>query len=478
MRFHSKSWSNNLKINNEKCFWGIFAELDENRKPKRIHKSFDLYGSISKDKIRLTKHDEIFLDVANNSKGRILELGFDVGFVSAGKANDNVNIEVLDFSDYLNTSATDSKCLNGRFVHDLQDIFKKGQLSAACESATFDHILMPNFSFSRFPNKEIRMELFSFILSKMDNETQLVFNIISEFDGSLTNNVHSSNLKFPDREINLKSGWSYNSKEKKLNENIFWHVSKADKNGEFFISTRDYWIFDLNHIENELVDAGLTILKKQTNLDQDIGILSHKLYCKKREKENYNLWHPHLPLNLIKDNILVLESGQGLVVKDTNNKQYYDMSGGLWSVQCGLGNTKIIDAINKQLKTLSYATLFAARGNQPSIELSRRLIDIAPPLINNVYLTNSGSESVELSLKLARLYNEFRGATGKKGIAYLDKSYHGTFFGSMGVSGLFLNKEALSPQLPGLFSIKTPHPDDCPNDLNYLDFSIQCAQEL
>lgn len=197
-----------------------------------------------------------------------------------------------------------------------------------------------------------------------------------------------------------------------------------------------------------------------------------------RKRLSYPLWHPYIPMNDIEKHVTMLVEGKGCRVRDQRGKEYIDASGGLWSVQCGLGHTDIIDAITAQLRRLSYGTLFDARSNELSLELARELVAMAPAPLQWAYLTGSGSEAVELSIKVARLHFALRGKREKKGIVYLDRSYHGTFFGSMGVSALLDQKEEFAPLLPGLFPIPAPTPDRHAPGVSYVDFAVNCARRL
>jgi adenosylmethionine-8-amino-7-oxononanoate aminotransferase len=213
--------------------------------------------------------------------------------------------------------------------------------------------------------------------------------------------------------------------------------------------------------------------------------MSHAPVAQKTEGEEskdrspvaYPLWHPHVPLNAMEARVTTLVEGKGCKVKDNRGKEYIDASGGLWNIACGLGNAEINQAISDQLERLAYGTLFAWRGNEPALELAKELAAMAPSPLQWVYLTGSGSESVELSIKIARLYSQLRGKAEDKEIVYLDESYHGTFFGSMSVSGLSQQKE-VGPLLPGVSSISTPNPDRCPPGMSYVDFALSCAKEL
>ena len=193
---------------------------------------------------------------------------------------------------------------------------------------------------------------------------------------------------------------------------------------------------------------------------------------------HYPLWHPYSAMDVTGSPVVTLVKGHGCTVHDAEGHRYLDATAGLWSVHCGLGDPDIIAAITEQLQTLSYATLFDDRGNLPALTLARRLVEMAPSPLEWVYLTGSGSESVELAIKLARLVRTLRGDRQKREIVYVDRSYHGTFFGSMGVSALVDHKRDFSPLLPGLTAIAAPDPARCAPGTSDEAHALACASEL
>jgi putrescine aminotransferase len=182
-------------------------------------------------------------------------------------------------------------------------------------------------------------------------------------------------------------------------------------------------------------------------------------------------------MNGLEQQVTMLVEGKGCQVRDKGGRQYIDASSGLWNTHCGLGEPEIIEAITEQLHRLSYATLFIRRGNEPALELARELVALAPSPIQWAYLTGSGSESVELGIKIARLFSALQGRKSRE-IVYLDESYHGTFFGSMSVSGLTPFKELIGPMLTDVSSIPTPNSLRRPSGMSAVDFALSCADAL
>lgn len=240
--------------------------------------------------------------------------------------------------------------------------------------------------------------------------------------------------------------------------NIYTQKIREDGPPRHYLGAFRFARIDDLELETALERTGFAIVDRTSAPDRLMGteVMRCFLQCAPRVTRQYPLWHPHYPMNDAEQMVTVLVSGEGTRVRNREGKEFIDASGGLWSAQCGLGRRDIIEAIRGQLEQLSCSTLFTLRSNEPAIELSRMLVERAPGALSRVYLTCSGSESVELSIKLARLFFSLRGQPERNGIIYLDRSYHGTFYGSMGVTGMYPNKERLGPHVPALIPIGTP----------------------
>lgn len=260
--------------------------------------------------------------------------------------------------------------------------------------------------------------------------------------------------------------------------NAYCQVPRCEDQVEHHLEAKRLTLIGDDELDYLLDESGL-VLTRLTSEALPGGVGERRLVCATaRTGVRYPLWHPYVPMNTLPDNLLTLTSGNGCRVWADDGSEYIDASGGLWSTQCGLGHPDIVEAVNRQLKRLSYGTLFAHRGNEPALKLARELVEMAPSPLQWVYLTNSGSESVELAIKLARLHAAVTGQPDRKQIAYLDESYHGTFFGSMAVTGLYPQKEAFGPLLPGVVPVATPSPSRRPPGVSYETFALECATDL
>jgi beta-alanine--pyruvate transaminase len=135
---------------------------------------------------------------------------------------------------------------------------------------------------------------------------------------------------------------------------------------------------------------------------------------------------------------------------DTSGREVLDGVAGLWCVNAGHGRREITEAVTKQLATMDYAPTFQM-GHPIAFELANRLAKIAPPGLDRIFFTNSGSESVDTALKIAIGYHRARGAGQRTRFIGREKGYHGVGFGGMSVGGMVNNRKFFgSSMLPGV----------------------------
>ena len=84
----------------------------------------------------------------------------------------------------------------------------------------------------------------------------------------------------------------------------------------------------------------------------------------------------------------------------------------MWLNVHGHRKAELDRAISEQLERVAHSTLLG-QGNVPALELAERLVDIVPPGLGKVFFSDSGSEAVEIALKLAVGYWRRRGRPGK-----------------------------------------------------------------
>ncbi|HEV7326879.1 MAG TPA: aspartate aminotransferase family protein [Bosea sp. (in: a-proteobacteria)] len=129
-------------------------------------------------------------------------------------------------------------------------------------------------------------------------------------------------------------------------------------------------------------------------------------------------------------------AGDGVHLVDAEGRRYLDASGGA-AVSClGHGHPRITAAIIAQLGKLEYAhTSFFT--NEPSETLAQMLVDRAPAGFGKgrVAFLGSGSEAMEVALKLARQYFVEIGQPQRSRFISRRMSYHGNTLGALAVGG-------------------------------------------
>ncbi|WP_034994840.1 aminotransferase class III-fold pyridoxal phosphate-dependent enzyme, partial [Liquorilactobacillus vini] len=149
---------------------------------------------------------------------------------------------------------------------------------------------------------------------------------------------------------------------------------------------------------------------------------------------------------------IVIDSGQGAVIKDVEGHEYLDLLASASSTNTGHCHPRIVKAIQDQAaKIIQYTPAYFA--NTPAALLAQKLGEVAPisgPV--KVAWGNSGSDANDGIIKFARAY------TGRQNIVSFMGAYHGSTYGSMSASAVSLNmSRKIGPFLPGI--VKVPYPD-------------------
>ncbi len=139
----------------------------------------------------------------------------------------------------------------------------------------------------------------------------------------------------------------------------------------------------------------------------------------------------------LKDEPLIIDSADGIYLKDIDGAIYMDGVSSLWVNVHGHRHPAIDKAIKKQIDKVSHSTLLGL-SNTPAVALARRLVDIAPQGLKKVFYSDNGSTAVEIAIKMAYQYWQNTGQSQKTGLVHLSDSYHGDTLGSVSIGGIDL----------------------------------------
>lgn len=174
----------------------------------------------------------------------------------------------------------------------------------------------------------------------------------------------------------------------------------------------------------------------------------------------YPMVHPLKDVRIGED-LAPLALGEGIYVQDTNGKTYIDGISGLWNISLGYRHMGIRQAIIEQLDRLPFVNP-VDQSNPTTLEFAEMLLQITPESLTKVAFTCTGSESVELAIKLIRKYHNLRNQPHKTRIIVLNKSYHGTYYGAMSASGIDQEiSESYGPKVPGFVFHPIPVEQGC-----------------
>jgi acetylornithine/LysW-gamma-L-lysine aminotransferase len=139
---------------------------------------------------------------------------------------------------------------------------------------------------------------------------------------------------------------------------------------------------------------------------------------------------------------VTLVRGQGARVWDASGKEYIDCSCGYGVALLGHSNPRVVEAVKRQVERL--VTCHGSFYNDAREQCLARLYRIRPEGTDRVFLSNSGTESCEAALKIARKF------TKKKGFVATVNGYHGKTMGALSVTWGQKYREPFMPLLEGV----------------------------
>ncbi|MGJ4993236.1 aspartate aminotransferase family protein [Bradyrhizobium sp. HKCCYLS3077] len=134
--------------------------------------------------------------------------------------------------------------------------------------------------------------------------------------------------------------------------------------------------------------------------------------------------------------VRVLKTGRGATVTDAAGRELIDGFAGLWCVNAGYGQDKIIEAATRQLRELPYATGYFGLGSEPAIRLAAALAERAPGDLNHIYFTLGGSDAVDSTVRFIRFYYHALGKPQKDQFISVMQGYHGSSTTGAGLTAL------------------------------------------
>jgi acetylornithine/LysW-gamma-L-lysine aminotransferase len=162
------------------------------------------------------------------------------------------------------------------------------------------------------------------------------------------------------------------------------------------------------------------------------------------EKEIIDIEQKYMA-NVYAKKSLTLVKGKGALVWDINDQEYIDCMAGYGVCIVGHCHPRVVKAIQKQAELL-----ISAHGsiyNEARSRLLKKLINITPNGLTQAFFSNSGAESIEAAIKLARKY------TGKTDIIAFVGGYHGKTMGALSATWKKKYRQPFLPLVPGFIHV-------------------------
>ncbi len=196
-----------------------------------------------------------------------------------------------------------------------------------------------------------------------------------------------------------------------------------------------------------------------------------------RELDLAHVWHPFTQMKVYPDERpLIIERGEGNYLVDVEGSRYFDGVSSLWANLHGHGRPEIDAAVIEQLGKIAHSTLLG-HANVPSVELAARLAGVAPEGLTRVFYSDSGSEAVEIALKIAFAHWRHRGEPARAKFVGSGEAYHGDTVGSVSIGGIDTFHELFRPLLFETYRIPAPYCYRCPLGRRESDCDLACLRE-
>ena len=114
-------------------------------------------------------------------------------------------------------------------------------------------------------------------------------------------------------------------------------------------------------------------------------------------------WMPFTANREFKENPRMIVRADGCHYITADGRRVFDSLSGLWCCGMGHNRTEIAQAVARQLQEMDYAPAFQF-GHPLAFRLANKVKEMTPEGLDYVFFTNSGSESADTSLKMARAY--------------------------------------------------------------------------
>ncbi len=175
----------------------------------------------------------------------------------------------------------------------------------------------------------------------------------------------------------------------------------------------------------------------------------------------------------------IITHAKGPFIYDSEGVEILDGMAGLWCVNVGYGRDELADAAYAQMKELPYYNSFFKCSTPSPVLLSKRLAEIAPKGVSQVFYGSSGSEANDTALRLVRHFWTLEGKPEKNRIISRKNAYHGSTVAGTSLGGMEGMHSQLGGAVPNIVHVMMPYAYELalPGESDH-DFGLRAAKAV
>jgi adenosylmethionine-8-amino-7-oxononanoate aminotransferase len=194
------------------------------------------------------------------------------------------------------------------------------------------------------------------------------------------------------------------------------------------------------------------------------------------------LWHPATHFDDLEAcPPVAIVGAEGPWLRAASGARILDAIASWWTSVHGHRHPRVMAAIHRQVDTLDHV-MFAGFTHAPAVLLAEGLLEAAGPGFARVFFADSGSDAIEVALKLCLQFDAQAGA-GRRRIAAFEHGYHGETLGALAACGSPTYRAAFADLLNDTLFLPTPsltehRHDDLAADVGTREAACEAALDL